>query len=201
MSLSSAPLADSSALMAFFALIFVSNFWRMPAFSVRWFASTCGGRRGFAGARARHAARGANFVELSCDRAWERSPAAARRRRLAHRLDGYGRRGEAGPASRRIYHEMTLRMRASFSQAVYMDLKSTQEDRIAALEASEDVLRRSRRLFGEAHPQYDVCQEDLRRARAMLALSRARVGEEEELQAKINDAFNGKGFGLPDRVQ
>ena len=102
MSLSSAPLADSSALMAFFALIFVSNFWRMPAFSVRWFASTCGGRRGFAGARARHAARGANFVELSCDRAWEKSPAAARRRRLAHRLDGYGRRGEAGPASRRI---------------------------------------------------------------------------------------------------
>ena len=52
MSLSSAPLADSSALMAFFALIFVSNFWRMPAFSVRWFASTCGGRRGFAGGRA-----------------------------------------------------------------------------------------------------------------------------------------------------
>ena len=50
MSLSSAPFADSSALMAFFALIFVSSFWRMPAFSVRWFASTCGGRRGEAGA-------------------------------------------------------------------------------------------------------------------------------------------------------
>ena len=33
-------------------------------------------------------------------RAW--SLATARWRRLAHRLDGYGRRGEAGPASRRV---------------------------------------------------------------------------------------------------
>ena len=83
------------------------------------------------------------------------------------------------PTSRRSLgddHPITLNLRGSWAQAIYVDARtSDEEDLVDAVTTCEDCLRISRRVMGPTHPKHLCWVDELRRARAVLALARGEI--------------------------
>ena len=78
-------------------------------------------------------------------------------------------------------HPITLNLRGSWAQAIYMDSRASDEERVDAVATCEDCVRISLRVMGPTHPKHLNFQDDLRRARATLAFARGEID---------GDAFN-----------
>ena len=75
------------------------------------------------------------------------------------------------PVSRRALgdnHDHTLRMRAIYASALYLDTGATLDDLREAGDTLEDVERIARRVLGGQHPTTKDIERDLRQARAAL---------------------------------
>ena len=70
---------------------------------------------------------------------------------------------------------ITLNLRGSWAQAIYMDSGASDEERVDAVATCEDCVRISLRVMGPTHPKHLNFQDDLRRARAVLALARGEI--------------------------
>jgi hypothetical protein len=83
---------------------------------------------------------------------------------------------KAMPVARCVFgesHELMLRMRCNYAQALYWDPAATEDDLREAVATFEDAGRIARRVFGGAHPLTVDIEEELRQA----ALA-ARVGDD-----------------------
>ena len=81
-------------------------------------------------------------------------------------------------------------LRGSWAQAIYMDSRASDEERVDAVATCEDCVRISRRLMGPTHPKHLNFQDDLRRARAVLALARGEIDAD-----ACMEAFTRKNVG------
>jgi len=75
------------------------------------------------------------------------------------------------PVARRVLgknHEIALRMRWGYAEALYMDDGATLDDLREAVTTLEDVERTARRVFGGAHPTTTEIEKSLQNARAAL---------------------------------
>ena len=75
------------------------------------------------------------------------------------------------PVTRRVLgeiHELTLKMRSIYAQALCMDTSATVDDLNEAVTTLEDVERIARRVLGSAHPLTKRIVSPLRNARAAL---------------------------------
>ena len=75
------------------------------------------------------------------------------------------------PVARRVLgknHEIALRMRWGYAEALYMDDGATLDDLHKAVTTLEDTARIARRVFGGAHPTAVGLDKALRDARAAL---------------------------------
>ena len=70
---------------------------------------------------------------------------------------------------------LTLNLRGSWAQAIYMDERASNEERADAVATCEDCVRISRRVMGPTHPKHLCWVDELRRARAVLALARGEI--------------------------
>ena len=80
------------------------------------------------------------------------------------------------PMARRVLgenNEITLRLRWSYAEALYLDEGATLDDLREAVSILEDTDRTARRVFGGTHPLTTEIEGELRHARAAL---RARDG-------------------------
>ena len=80
------------------------------------------------------------------------------------------------PAARRVFgesHEVTLKMKKIYADALCLDAGATLDDNREAVTTLEDVERTARRVFGGAHPFIAHIQRGLRQARALLAAREA----------------------------
>ena len=66
-------------------------------------------------------------------------------------------------------HDFTLCFRRNSAEAVYEDPKSTLSDLRRAETTLKDVYRRTRRVFGSHHPETQICEQNMKRLRALLA--------------------------------
>ena len=76
------------------------------------------------------------------------------------------------PVARRVLGEskdLTLGMRMNYARALYNDRGATLEDLREAVTTLEEIERTARRVLGGAHPIASAMEDDLRRARAVLA--------------------------------
>ena len=77
------------------------------------------------------------------------------------------------PVTRRVLgeiHELTLKMRSIYAQALCMDTSATVDDLNEAVTTLEDVERIARRTFGGTHPFAVRIEGSLRAAREILRL-------------------------------
>ena len=65
-------------------------------------------------------------------------------------------------------HELTLKMRSIYVDALWLDTGATLDDRREALTMLEETERTARRVFGGAHPIVAVIERSLKSARAVL---------------------------------
>ena len=75
------------------------------------------------------------------------------------------------PVARRVLgknHEIALRMRWGYAEALYKDNGATLDDVREAVTTLEDAERTARRVFGGAHPLTSAIEENLQGARAAL---------------------------------
>ena len=78
---------------------------------------------------------------------------------------------QAIPVARRVLgesHEVTLKMRKIFAEALYEDSGATLDDLREAVTTLEDAERIARRVLGGAHPTTSAIEEPLQHARARL---------------------------------
>ena len=89
-------------------------------------------------------------------------------------------------------HPITLNLRGSSAQAIYMDQRAASDDKnlVDAVATCEDCVRISRRVMGPTHPKHLNFQDDLRRARAVLALARGEIDAD-----ACMEAFTRKNVG------
>ena len=87
-------------------------------------------------------------------------------------------------------HPITLNLRGSWAQAIYMDSRASDEERVDAVATCEDCVRISLRVMGPTHPKHLNYQDDLRRARAVLALARGEIDDD-----ACMEAFTRKNVG------
>ena len=66
-------------------------------------------------------------------------------------------------------HEITLRMRRNYAEALYKDASSTLDDLREAVTTLEEIEPIMRRVFGSAHPLTVDIEQDLINARGALA--------------------------------
>ena len=77
------------------------------------------------------------------------------------------------PVARRFLgegHQITLRMRAIYAEALCKDPGATLDDVREAVETLEEIERTARRVFGNAHPFTVGLEKSLPSARALLHL-------------------------------
>ena len=74
-------------------------------------------------------------------------------------------------------HELTLRMRGSYADALYTDPAATLDDLREAVTTLEDTERISRRVLGSSHPVTTVTERDLQVSRAALRARETPSGE------------------------
>ena len=77
------------------------------------------------------------------------------------------------PVSQRVLganHDFTLRMRALYAQALYLDASATLDDLREAVTTLEDARRIALRVFGGAHPLTGGLGRDLCKARFTLSI-------------------------------
>jgi len=75
------------------------------------------------------------------------------------------------PVARRVLgesHELTLKMRCNFAEALYEDPDATLDDIREAATTLEDMVPTARRVFGGTNPIAEGIEESLRDARAAL---------------------------------
>ena len=75
------------------------------------------------------------------------------------------------PVARRVLgesHELTLKVRYYYAEALYEDPSATLDDLCEAANTLEDTERIARQVFGGAHPLTVDIEDDLRTARAAL---------------------------------
>ena len=75
------------------------------------------------------------------------------------------------PVSQRVLganHDFTLRMRALYAQALYLDASATLDDLREAVTTLEETERTARRVFGAANPLAKGIERSLRDAQAVL---------------------------------
>ena len=72
-------------------------------------------------------------------------------------------------------HPITLNLCGCWAQAIYMDSRASDEERVDAVAKCEDCVRISRRVMGPTHPKHLCWVDELRRARAVLALARGEI--------------------------
>ena len=75
------------------------------------------------------------------------------------------------PVARRVLgegHDLTLRMRWIYAEALYKDSSATLDDLREAVEALEDIERPARRVLGSSHPRVRGIEMSLARSRAVL---------------------------------
>ena len=73
------------------------------------------------------------------------------------------------PVAQRVLgkcHDLTLRMRGSYADALYTDPAATLDDLREAVTTLEDTVRVARRVLGSAHPSTEWTEDELRNARA-----------------------------------
>ena len=89
-------------------------------------------------------------------------------------------------------HPITLNLRGSSAQAIYMDERAASDEKnlVDAVATCEDCVRISRRVMGPMHPKHLNFQDDLRRARAVLALARGEIDAD-----ACMEAFTRKNVG------
>ena len=78
---------------------------------------------------------------------------------------------KTAPVARRVYgesHELTLKMRLAYAQALHLDRGATVDDLREAVTTLEDVERTARRVLGGSHPITVGIEISLRNARAAL---------------------------------
>ena len=85
---------------------------------------------------------------------------------------------------------LTLNLRGSWAQAIYMDSRASDEERVDAVATCEDCVRISRRVLGPTHPKHLCWVDELRRARAVLALARGEIDSD-----ACMEAFTRKNVG------
>ena len=77
------------------------------------------------------------------------------------------------PVARRVLgedSEHTLRMRWYYARALFTDRGAAFDELREAVTTLEDTARRTRRVFGGAHPLTSSIEEDLKRARVIVVL-------------------------------
>ena len=75
------------------------------------------------------------------------------------------------PLTRRILgesHEITLKMRLNYAEALYADDDATLDDLRKAVTTLEDAGRTARRVFGSTHPLTEGIEDELQKSRAAL---------------------------------
>ena len=78
---------------------------------------------------------------------------------------------ETIPVARRVLgesHDLTIRMRSHYAQALCRDANATLDDFREAVTMLEDTERVARRVLGGAHPLTTGIEQNLRAARGML---------------------------------
>ena len=65
-------------------------------------------------------------------------------------------------------HDLTLRMRKVYAEALYMDPAATLDDLREAATTLEDTERTARRVLGAAHPTTEGIEQNLQNARTAL---------------------------------
>ena len=76
------------------------------------------------------------------------------------------------PVARRTLgdeHDLTLNFRDTYAECLYQDPSASRDDVAEAIEISEDVQRRARRVFGPDHPNWTHLPRHLMAAREKLA--------------------------------
>ena len=84
------------------------------------------------------------------------------------------------PVTRRVLgeiHELTLKMRSIYAQALCMDTSATVDDLNEAVTTLEDARRIALRVFGGAHPVTGGLGRDLCKARFTLSIRGETDGE------------------------
>ena len=74
---------------------------------------------------------------------------------------------ETLPTARRIcgdMHDVTLGLRYMFPRSIVLNPDATQEDLRGAKEEAEDLLRTTRRIYGQSHPRVQLVRELLEMA-------------------------------------
>ena len=64
---------------------------------------------------------------------------------------------------------ITLKMRTTYTQALFTDTSATLDDLREAVETLEETVPTARRVFGGAHPPTKNLEDDLQISRAALA--------------------------------
>ena len=75
------------------------------------------------------------------------------------------------PVARRVLgasHEVTLKMRLNYAEALYRDDGATLDDRRESVTMLEEVERIARRVLGGAHPVTEGMEKELQKSRAAL---------------------------------
>ena len=93
-------------------------------------------------------------------------------------MDALNKHNEVKPLLRRVIpvvrrvlgenHELTLRMKGCYAEALYKDSGATLDDLREAVAALEDAERIVRRVFGGSHPFLAQIEGHLRASRAVL---------------------------------
>ena len=76
------------------------------------------------------------------------------------------------PVARRVFsesHEVTLRMRWNYAEALWRRNGATLHDLREAVATLEELERIARRVLGDAHPHTEGVEDELQEARAALA--------------------------------
>ena len=75
------------------------------------------------------------------------------------------------PVARRVLgegHDLTLRMRTIYAQAIYRDPAATLDDLRETVNTLEETARTARRVLGAAHPIEGIIEDCLRQSREVL---------------------------------
>ena len=76
------------------------------------------------------------------------------------------------PIARKVLgegHDLTLRMRTIYAQAIYRDPAATLDDLRETVNTLEETARTARRVLGTAHPIEGIIEDCLRQSREVLA--------------------------------
>ena len=83
------------------------------------------------------------------------------------------------PVARRVLgegHDLTLRMRTIYAQAIYKAPAATLDDLRETVATLEETARTARRVLGAAHPIEGIIEDCLRQSRSILAARETPAG-------------------------